>query len=180
MRFTSLVLVFFSLPLLAEKSPRPRPLPEPIRSPVVTSAPSPEHRGRLELGGSLGLPAGINANLGYWEIANLPIAVRLSGMFYSVHVYGTQTEIGYVLPDELEAFRHLVGIAATTGRLDFFSKNSWKALGVVYAANWHGFSAELGLSYFIFTASVPILGRPEEFRIYKFLPTVQVGYSLLF
>ncbi len=133
----------------------------------------------FEVGGTLGLPAGLNVNLGIWPIVSrFPFCVRVSGMYLPemgswVHaIGGAQLDLGWVFDREgaLKQF-----LALSTSYYDTGGSNeSSFGMGPTYNINLKGFSLQAGLGYAL--AGSTLQRKAARPRLHMFF---QVGYTVL-
>jgi hypothetical protein len=157
-----------------------------------------------EIGLTLGPPTIVNINLGYWGPKELPMLVRVSGMYYG-NTRGIQLDVGYVF-DRERNFRQYVALSAVSWQAvsNYYSfwtntnSNSYKdifyGVGPSYGFNWYGLSLQIGLalgqdsntqSYgggFSYSYSGnPVYTSPTSTSVNHFQPEVifQIGYTFL-
>jgi hypothetical protein len=108
----------------------------------------------LEIGTSVGTPAGVNFHLGYWGPEVSPFVIRFSGMYfppvedaYWDRKIGLQLDNGWVVDAE-GPFKQFV--AVSTSYYDFGDSSTRSAgVGPTYNFHWHGLLGQFGLGYAI-------------------------------
>lgn len=130
-------------------------------------------RPKVELGVSLGTPAGLNFSTGIWGTSDVPLVVRATGMYWGPKLKGVQGDLGFLFNPEGN-FKHYLAVSGTTvsggSTTDTFS---WTGIGPSYGLNWNGFSTQVGLSFGKSSmASVRQFSSPQL--------QFQIGYSFLF
>ena len=142
-----------------------------IAAVMVTKPAFAESSGLKELGVTLGTPAGLNINVGWWGDESFPLLARLSGMYYGSLSKGVQGEVGWAF-DTDGAFKQFVAAAGLTASIGN-NPVTWTGAGPVYGINWHGLSAELGITFGSGTDS-------NGAKLSGAQAIAQVGYSFLF
>lgn len=140
----------------------------------ISESVTPRTRPLVELGLSLGTPAGLNVSAGLWGTSSVPLMARVSGMYFGQKLSGIQGDLGILFnPDG--NFKHYLAISgmSTSGQVNSFDNFDWKGLGPAYGFNWYGFSMQAGLSFG--SSSIASTTRYNSPQL-----QVQLGYSFLF
>ncbi|MBY0371063.1 hypothetical protein K2X33_10275 [bacterium] len=120
-----------------------------------------------EAGVSLGFPAMLNANLGVWGTADLPLLVRASGGYIGTQAYGAQLDVGWVFDREGSLLQFLAATVARSHSRTDEKDTDFGGVGLSYGLNWSGFSFQLG--------GLPLMFVPHPSTAVA--PVFQVGYS---
>ncbi|OFZ81631.1 MAG: hypothetical protein A2583_10035 [Bdellovibrionales bacterium RIFOXYD1_FULL_53_11] len=117
--------------------------------------------GGVEIGASLGMPAGLNLHLGYWG----GVLVRATGMYWQPKMQGAQGEFGWNFARSGNVWQYfgLCGLTMKTSGYEFTGG------GLSYGLNASGFALTLGL----------VGGKPGgNLKMPTFI-TIQIGYAYL-
>jgi hypothetical protein len=157
------------------------PLAATVTAETEQAANSAHTPGSIEVGATVGTPALLNLNLGYWNDSGFPWIARASGMYYG-DLRGLQLEFGWSL-SRSKAFGQFLSLAVVLEhhKMHLFPLANdslvvnTNGFGAMYGLNWRGLSAQAGLIItdyqHLFTG-----GIPDEAPIEI---TLQVGYTAL-
>ena len=145
--------------------------------------PSYKHVRYLELGDSIGSPAGNNIIVGYWWGGELPLLVQLGGMYYGPSLNGVQLGAAYAFDKRREFNQYLgLGLIHSKHIADSVIDVKFTGVGPYYGLNWDGFALEAGVAvgkgtnttlFPFFRSETPTEGTKVLFQI-------QLGYRSLF
>jgi hypothetical protein len=135
-----------------------------------------------EVGLTLGTPAGLNLNLGFWGTESIPLLVRASGMYYG-SLKGFQGDLGLV--SNGSGFRPFVAASFVTTKIDTSTDYlSYTGIGPTVGFNAGGLLLQGGLAFGISDSNYSWSARDDYGalgggrRLGKAI-TLQIGYTIL-
>lgn len=105
---------------------------------LVSAFAMPSALASVELGASIGTPAGFNFSLGNWS----PLLLRASGGYWGKSIHGVQGEIGYTFDHEGKLWQYVALADTSIGG----TKIQWDGVGPTYTLDASGFLFQFGLS----------------------------------
>jgi hypothetical protein len=98
----------------------------------------------MELGASLGTPAGLNLHLGYWGSSHAPFLFRIAGMYWGqfAGLAGAELDLGFVIGADRAFKQELSSVfLAVTHR-----NRTFAGAGLMYGFNVCGFMLRAGVA----------------------------------
>lgn len=149
----------------------------------VTDLDSERRQGRLFLGGSLGTPALLNLNVGYWGGRNLPVMFQISGMYFSTSSRGIQGDVGWSFIDSGSVRQAIALSVSALNQSQSEEATSYDVLNrplSVTSVMTNNLQPYLGPSYFVrwksFVASIGAGAALSSDASSRFRALFQIGF----